>query len=75
MLVPALAVDLAGNRLGKAGGYYDRLFAGLDQLGAESRPLLVAVVHDDDVVSSVPTQGHDVAVDAVLTQTRYLVLR
>ena len=75
VLVPALAVDLAGNRLGKAGGYYDRLFAGLDHLDAESRPLLVAVVHDDDVVETVPTEGHDVSVDAVLTPSRYLVVR
>jgi 5-formyltetrahydrofolate cyclo-ligase len=75
VLTPALAVDLAGNRLGKAGGYYDRLFATLDQLDAGSRPLLVAVVHDDDVVASVPVEAHDVAVDAVLTPTRYLVLR
>ena len=75
VLTPALAVDLAGNRLGKAGGYYDRLFATLDQVDAPSRPLLVAVVHDDDVIESVPTETHDVAVDAVLTPTRYLMLR
>ena len=74
-LVPALAVDLQGNRLGKAGGYYDRLLANLHRLDAGSRPLLVAVVHDDDVVGSVPTEAHDVAVDAVLTPSRYLVLR
>jgi len=75
ILAPALAVDVDGHRIGKAGGYYDRLLANLHRLDAGSGPLLVAVVHDDDVVGLVPTEAHDVAVDAVLTPSRYLVLR
>jgi len=74
VLTPALAVDLAGDRLGKAGGYYDRLFAELDDVDPALRPVLVAVVHDDDVVVSVPTGAHDRRVDAVLTPARYLPL-
>jgi len=74
VLAPGLAVDLAGDRLGKAGGYYDRLFAELDDVDPVLRPVLVAVVHDDDVVTSVPTGSHDRRVDAVLTPTRYLRL-
>jgi 5-formyltetrahydrofolate cyclo-ligase len=73
LLAPALGVDLAGHRIGKAGGFYDRLLAELDTVGA--RPLVVAVVFDDDVVESIPTQAHDRAVDAILTPTRYLDLR
>jgi len=74
VLTPALAVDMDGNRIGKAGGYYDRLFTELDSLDAAVRPLLVAVVHDDDIVDEVPTGPHDRRVDAVLTPTRYVRL-
>ena len=75
LLTPALGVDLAGHRMGKAGGYYDRLLAELDEVAPDERPLVVAVVHDDDVVDAVPVEPHDRAVDAILTPTRYLDLR
>lgn len=75
VLAPALAVDLQGRRIGKAGGYYDRLLAGLDDVEPARRPLVVAVVHDDDVVDEVPTGPHDRRVDAILTPTRYRDLR
>jgi len=73
LLAPALGVDLAGHRIGKAGGYYDRLLADLDTVG--ERPLVVAVVFDDDIVESIPAQAHDRAVDAILTPTRYIDVR
>ncbi len=75
LFAPALGVDLAGHRIGKAGGYYDRLLADLDTAAPADRPLVVAVVHDDDVVEILPVQAHDRAVDAILTPTRYLDLR
>jgi 5-formyltetrahydrofolate cyclo-ligase len=75
LLAPALGADLAGHRIGKAGGFYDRLLAGLDRHAPARRPLVVAVVHDDDVVDHVPTEPHDRGVDAILTPTRYLDLR
>lgn len=62
VLVPALAVDAAGRRLGRGGGYYDRLLATVDPSIAT-----VAVVFDDEVVDVVPTQPHDIAVSMVLT--------
>ncbi len=75
VLVPALAVDSTGNRLGQAGGYYDRLLAGLDTISPARHPLLVAVVHDNEVLESVPAEPHDRAVDAVLTPTRVVRFR
>lgn len=75
VLTPALAVDVHGNRIGKAGGYYDRLLAGLDDVPPVRRPLLVAVVHDDEVLDHVPNLPHDRPVDAAVTPARFLVLR
>lgn len=71
MLVPALAVGVDGARLGKGGGYYDRVIAGLP---AEQRPMVIAVVRDEDVmpVATVPLDAHDCPVDAILTPTRVI---
>lgn len=62
VLVPALAVDRKGRRLGRGGGYYDR---SLPLAGAGTR--LVAVVRDDEFVEELPGEDHDVAMSEVLT--------
>jgi 5-formyltetrahydrofolate cyclo-ligase len=68
VLVPALAVDRRGFRLGRGGGHYDRTL----RLATPSTPL-VAVVRDEEVLASVPAQPHDVPVTAVLTPRQGLV--
>jgi len=73
VLVPALAIDRAGFRLGQGGGYYDRLLADVPR-HADGGPLLVAVVHDDELLDALPHEPHDRPVDAVLTPTAYLPL-
>lgn len=60
VVVPALAVDRHGMRLGKGAGYYDRTLTGLDAPVA-------AVVYDWEVVDAVPNDALDQAVDAVIT--------
>jgi len=62
VLVPALAVDESGHRLGRGGGSYDRA---LKRVRSSSRVL--AVVHDDEVIDAVPAVAHDRRVDGVLT--------
>lgn len=68
MIVPVVAVDRAGRRLGRGGGSYDRAIA-TARTGARP-PLVVAVAHDADVLDEVPAENHDEAVDAVVTPTR-----
>ena len=65
VLVPALAVDLAGRRLGRGGGHYDRTLARLAE--RPGGPLLLAVVFDDELLPEVPVEAVDRPVDAVLT--------
>lgn len=62
VLIPALAVDRSGHRLGRGRGYYDRA------LVAVTVPV-IAVVFDDDVVDDVPVEAHDRDVDGWLTPT------
>ncbi|MFE3191878.1 5-formyltetrahydrofolate cyclo-ligase [Nocardia sp. NPDC059240] len=54
ILVPALAVDRRGVRLGRGAGYYDR---SLGACRADAR--LVAVVRDDELVARLPEESHD----------------
>ena len=61
VLAPAVAVDRAGHRLGRGGGYFDRWLP--DRPSAR----IVAVVYDDEVLDEVPHEAHDRRVAAALT--------
>ncbi|MFE4450025.1 5-formyltetrahydrofolate cyclo-ligase [Streptomyces sp. NPDC056796] len=65
VLLPGLAVDVRGMRLGRGGGSYDRVLARLASAGAH--PALVVLLYDDEVVARVPVEPHDHPVDAVVT--------
>jgi len=68
VLVPALAVDRRGVRLGRGGGFYDR---SLPMRATSSR--LVAVVRDSEVVDELPSEPHDVRMTHALTPGRGLI--
>jgi 5-formyltetrahydrofolate cyclo-ligase len=70
LLVPALAVDRGGRRLGQGGGWYDRLLP-LRTDGVR----VFAMVHDDELVAGpLPTEAHDEPVDAVITPEEWFLL-
>ncbi|WP_457624383.1 5-formyltetrahydrofolate cyclo-ligase [Persephonella sp.] len=65
VVVPAVAFDLKGHRLGYGKGYYDRF---LKETGA----LRVGVAYDFQVVDKLPAEQHDVPVELILTPTRII---
>ncbi|MGC9494831.1 5-formyltetrahydrofolate cyclo-ligase [Streptomyces sp. WG7] len=65
VLLPGLAVDGRGMRLGRGGGSYDRVLARLERAGA--RPALLVLLYGSEVVAHVPEEPHDRPVDAVVT--------
>lgn len=67
LLIPAAAVDHAGMRMGWGRGYFDRTLASLTE-----PPPVFAVVHDDEVRESVPSEAHDLPVNGVVTPRRIL---
>lgn len=67
VVVPGIAFDPGGGRLGYGGGWYDRLFA---ELGPG--PARIAVAFDFQVVARVPVEASDELVDAVVTEKRLL---
>ena len=62
-IVPGVAFDVHGGRLGHGGGHYDRLLAALP----EDRPR-IGVCYACQVVPRVPREAHDLPVDLVVTE-------
>ena len=68
VLVPALAVDRRGVRLGRGAGFYDR---SLPMRGPDAQ--LMAVVRDDELLDALPGEEHDVPMTHALTPGRGVV--
>ena len=64
-LVPGVAFDRRGRRLGYGGGFYDRLLAG----GLPEGTPLVSGAFEVQILAEVPTDPHDAPVDLVVTET------
>lgn len=64
VLMPLLGFDDRGTRLGYGGGYYDRTLAGMAR-----RPRLVGFAFSVQQFDHVPRLAHDIALDAVVTET------
>jgi 5-formyltetrahydrofolate cyclo-ligase len=67
ILVPGVAFDGKGHRLGRGKGYYDQL---LDVIGGKR----CGVAFEEQLVSEVPCEPHDIRMDYLLTPTRWLDL-
>jgi 5-formyltetrahydrofolate cyclo-ligase len=70
MLVPGLAFDATGRRLGHGGGYYDG--AGRRLRERKPRGLMVGLAYDFQVVERCPADERDVSVDFVVTDRRVI---
>jgi len=64
-MVPGIAFDLEGRRLGRGRGFYDRLLK--DVSGTKC-----GVAFDRQVEPQIPVEPHDIRVDCILTPTRWL---
>jgi 5-formyltetrahydrofolate cyclo-ligase len=65
LLLPGLAFDLIGHRLGYGRGFYDRALE-----GAEKSPLLRAgLAFDFQLIEALPAQGHDIRIDILFTES------
>jgi len=62
ILVPAAAVDRTGMRMGWGRGYFDKTLGSM-----ENCPPVYAVIFDEELVDSVPSERHDQRVDGVVT--------
>lgn len=64
ILVPGVAFDFDGHRLGRGKGYYDQLLSAL-------HGPTCGVAFDEQIVGHVPTESHDIRLSCILTPTRW----
>jgi 5-formyltetrahydrofolate cyclo-ligase len=75
VVVPGLAVDGHGMRLGRGGGSYDRVLARIAARPAAERPRTYALLYPGEVGVDVPADAHDQPVDAAVTAERVHLFR
>ncbi|MEK6967015.1 MAG: 5-formyltetrahydrofolate cyclo-ligase [Nanoarchaeota archaeon] len=64
-IIPGIAFDEKGNRLGYGKGYYDRLLAG-------KKATKIGLAFDVQIVDEIPSESHDVKMDFIVTETRVI---
>jgi 5-formyltetrahydrofolate cyclo-ligase len=67
MILPGVAFDTAGHRIGYGAGYYDRLLEETDM-----RPFLIAPAFELQIVDNIPVGSHDIRVDKIITEKRVI---
>jgi 5-formyltetrahydrofolate cyclo-ligase len=67
-VVPGVAFDLRGHRLGYGGGYYDRLLGLLPRSAWK-----IGLAFELQILPSLPISTHDIAVDAIVTEERIIL--
>ncbi|MDE6089426.1 MAG: 5-formyltetrahydrofolate cyclo-ligase [Duncaniella sp.] len=68
IVIPAVAYDRAGNRVGRGKGYYDRLLT-------DSRARKIGVAYDFQLMDEIDAEPHDVRVDVVITENHHIIIR
>ncbi|MHC5026284.1 MAG: 5-formyltetrahydrofolate cyclo-ligase [Planctomycetota bacterium] len=67
VIVPGLAFDDCGHRLGRGGGFYDRFLGRIRQTATT-----VGLAFDQQVIPQVPVEAHDLPLDMVVTERRVM---
>ena len=68
IVVPAVAFDRNGNRVGRGRGYYDRLLS-------RARSVTIGVGYDFQLFDTIETEAHDIPLDIVITESSVIRLR
>jgi 5-formyltetrahydrofolate cyclo-ligase len=67
MIVPGVAFDCQGNRIGHGMGYYDRL------LQKKMRAHYFGLAFELQIVESIPSEKHDIKVEKIVTEERIII--
>ena len=73
ILVPLVAFDRCGSRIGMGAGYYDRAMQALGHQ-VSSKPFLVGIAHHFQEVSKIKRETWDIPLDAILTDHEFIHL-
>lgn len=67
VIIPGAGFDIKGNRLGYGHGYYDKLLS-----KAKEHIMTIALAFEEQIVSKIPNEIHDVKVDKIITDKRVI---
>ncbi|MBF0319006.1 MAG: 5-formyltetrahydrofolate cyclo-ligase [Nitrospirae bacterium] len=70
IVMPGLAFDSTGGRVGYGGGYYDRFIAAINK-----RPTLAAIAYKEQILRRVPAMSHDISVDMIVSDSGVIYCR
>lgn len=73
VIVPLLAFDRQGGRLGQGGGHYDRTLEALR--GEPSPPAFIGLAYSGQARADLPREPHDQPLDGILTEAGYIAVR
>lgn len=68
VIVPAVAYDRKGNRVGRGKGYYDRLLA-------NTCATKIGMAYDFQLFDEIETETHDIPVDIIITNSHHIIVR
>lgn len=68
VIVPGVAFDISGNRMGYGGGYYDRFLQILPE-----KTKIIAIAFEEQIYPSIPKDMHDIKMKHIITENRYLI--
>jgi len=64
-ITPLVAADIKNNRLGRGGGWYDKLFE-------FKKCIKIGLAYDEQIIDEIPVEAHDIPMDIIVTPTRTL---
>ena len=67
IVVPGIAFDLQGHRIGYGLGYYDKFLSGLAKYVTK-----VGLAYEFQVAQEIPVEGHDIRLDKIITEERVI---
>ncbi|MFV9615561.1 MAG: 5-formyltetrahydrofolate cyclo-ligase [Gammaproteobacteria bacterium] len=70
LLLPLVAFDTQGNRIGMGGGFYDRTLAYMQHRRFWKKPTLVGLAHEIQKVGQLHSQSWDIPLDYIITEKR-----
>jgi len=68
LLLPLVAFDTQGNRMGMGGGFYDRTLAYRQHRNFWKKPILMGLAHETQKVDSLTSQNWDIPLDFIITE-------
>lgn len=68
VVIPGIAFDIQGNRMGFGAGFYDRFLIKNENM------IKIAICYDFQLLNSIPNEPHDVKMDIIITDERVLIL-